>query len=183
VPLVILIGASGSGKTTIARAIQRRYAEEVEVLYFDQIGVPPVEEMVAAYGSGEAWQRAKTLAWMATLAQLARSGRRLLFEGQTRLSFLAEGASVAGGLAYYPILVDCDDETRSKRLAIERKQPELADENMMNWAQYLRSEARRGGCEIVNTSLLSLDEGVSYVMARLNQSPRSTAGPAPSTFA
>jgi hypothetical protein len=174
VPLVILIGASGSGKTTIARAIQHRYAGEVKMLYFDRISVPPVEKMVAAYGSGEAWQRAKTLDWMAKLAQLAKSGDRLLFEGQTRLSFLVEGASVAGGPAYYPILVDCDGETRSKRLAIERKQPELVDQNMMNWALYLRSEARRAGCNIVNTSLLSLDEGVSYVMA-LNQSSRSTS--------
>ena len=45
--LVILIGASGSGKTTIARAIEHRYPDEVEVLYFDRIGVPPVEEMIA----------------------------------------------------------------------------------------------------------------------------------------
>ncbi|MBV8794540.1 MAG: AAA family ATPase [Hyphomicrobiales bacterium] len=168
-PLVILIGASGSGKTTIARAIDHRYAEQVEVFYFDRIGVPPVQEMIAEYGSGEEWQRAKTLDWMAKLARLAKSESRLLFEGQTRLSFLEEGASAAGGLAYFPILLDCDDETRSKRLAIERNQPELADEKMMNWARYLRSEAKRRGCEILDTSTLSLDEGVSYVMARLGK--------------
>ena len=167
--LVVLIGASGSGKTTIARAIEHRYAEQVEVFYFDRIGVPSVEEMIAEHGSGEGWQRAKTLEWMARLAQLARSGRRLLFDGQTRLSFLEEGASAADGLAYFPILVDCDDKTRSKRLAIERKQPELATERMMNWAHFLRSEAKRRGCEILNTSLCSLDESVSYVMKRLNQ--------------
>jgi energy-coupling factor transporter ATP-binding protein EcfA2 len=167
--LVILIGASGSGKTTIARAIEHRYAAQVEVFYFDRIGVPAVEEMIAEHGSGEEWQRAKTLDWMVKLAQFAGSGRRLLFEGQTRFSFLQEGASAAGGLAYIPILVDCDDETRSKRLTIERKQPELADENMMNWARYLRSEAKERGYEILNTSLLSLDQGVSYVMGRLNQ--------------
>jgi len=74
VRLVILIGASGSGKTTIARAIEHRYPDEVEVLYFDRIGVPPVEEMIAEYGSGEAWQRAKTLDWMAKLAQFAKPG-------------------------------------------------------------------------------------------------------------
>ena len=169
--LVILIGASGSGKTTIARAIEHRYAEQVEVFYFDQVGVPSVEEMIAQYGSGEGWQRAKTLEWMAKLAQFARSGRKLLFEGQTRFPFLEEGASAAGGLAYFPILVDCDDKTRSKRLTIERKQPELADENMMNWARYLRREAKERGCEIINTSLLSVDEGVSYVMKQLNQAP------------
>jgi energy-coupling factor transporter ATP-binding protein EcfA2 len=168
-PLVVLIGASGSGKTTIARAILRRYAEDVEVYHFDRVGVPPVEKMIAQYGSIDAWQRAKTLDWMAKLLQFAKSGRRLVFEGQTRLSFLAEGATAVGDLAYLPILVDRDDETRWKRLAIDRKQPELANEKMLNWARYLRSEARDRGCEIVNTSLLSLDEGVSYVMTRLNQ--------------
>jgi hypothetical protein len=106
---------------------------------------------------------------MAKLSQFAKSGRRLVFEGQTRLSFLAEGAAAAGGLAYLQILVDCDDETRWKRLAIDRKQPELANETMTNWARYLRGEAKDRGCEIMNTSLLSLDEGVSYVMTRLNQ--------------
>ena len=168
-PLVILIGASGSGKTTIARAIEHRHADKVEVLHFDRIAVPSVEDMIAEYGSGEGWQRAKTLDWMARLAQFAKSGRGLLFEGQTRFSFLEEGASAAGGLAYLPILVDCDDEKRSKRLPFERRQPELANEKMMNWARYLRSEAKRRGCEILDTSSLSLDEGVSYVMARLNQ--------------
>jgi shikimate kinase len=52
-PLVILIGASGSGKTTIARAIQERYAESVDVFFFDRIGVPSIEQMIARYGSGE----------------------------------------------------------------------------------------------------------------------------------
>jgi uridine kinase len=56
-PLVILIGASGSGKTTIARRIEDRFAEDVEVFYFDRIGLPSPEKMIAEYGSGEAWQR------------------------------------------------------------------------------------------------------------------------------
>jgi hypothetical protein len=166
--LAVLIGASGSGKTTIAGAIQHRHPEDVEVFYFDRTGVPSVEKMIALYGSSEGWRRAKTLDWMARLAHLGKSGRSLLFEGQTRRSFLAEGASAAGGLAYFPILVDCDDETRSKRLLIERNQPELANQNMMNWAQYLRTEAKERGCEILDTSSLSLNECVSCVVARLN---------------
>ena len=165
---VVLIGASGSGKTTIARAIEQRYADEIEVFYFDRIGVPSAKRMITEYGSGEEWQRAKTIQWMAKLATLSRSGRRLLFEGQTRLSFLAEGAEAAGSPAYLPILVDCDDETRSTRLSLERKQPELANENMMNWAHYLRREARRCGCEILDTSILSLEQCISHVMGRLN---------------
>jgi len=167
-PLIILFGASGSGKTTIARAIQDRYSGDTEVFYFDRIGVPPAEQMIAEYGSGEGWQRAKTIEWMSKLAQIAKTGCKLVFEGQTRLSFLADGAVAAGGLDYLPILVDCDDETRSRRLLVERKQPDLANDDMMNWARYLRREAKQSGCEILDTSSLSLDESVSYVMARLS---------------
>jgi adenylate kinase family enzyme len=133
---VVLIGASGSGKTTIARAIAQRYADVVDVFHFDGVGVPSAKQMIAEFGSGEAWQRAKTIEWMAKLASLSRSGRGLLFEGQTRLCFLTEGAEAAGGPAYLPILVDCDDETRSRRLSLERDQPELANEAMMNWAPF-----------------------------------------------
>jgi shikimate kinase len=171
--LVVLIGASGSGKTTIARAIAQRYADDVEVFHFDGIGVPSAKQMIAECGSGEGWQRAKTIEWMAKLAPLTRSGRGLLFEGQTRLSFLTEGAEAAGGPAYLPILVDCDDETRSRRLSLEREQPELADENMTNWARYLRREAKGSGCEILDTSALSLDQCILHVMARLRRNPSS----------
>jgi shikimate kinase len=164
---VVLIGASGSGKTTIARAIAQRYADEIEVLHFDGIGVPSAEQMIAEYGSAEGWQRAKTIEWMAKLAPLTRSGRGLLFEGQTRLSFLGEGAEATGDPAYLPILVDCDDETRSMRLTQEREQPELVNETMMKWARYLRREASRSGCEILDTSALALDHCIIQVMARL----------------
>jgi len=167
VGFVVLIGASGSGKTTIARLIAQRYANEVDVFHFDTISVPPENQMNAEYGSGEEWQRAKTIEWMAKLAPLIQPGRGLLFEGQTRLSSLAEGAAVAGVPAYVPILVDCDDETRSKRLTLERAQPELASESMMNWAHYLRREAQRSGCKILDTPALTLEQCIIYVMARL----------------
>jgi shikimate kinase len=175
VPFVILIGASGSGKTTIAQTIERRYGDAVDVFSFDQIGVPSVERMVAEHGSGEGWQRAKTIEWMARLAPLSHSGRPLLFEGQTRLSFLAEGARAAGDPAYRPILVDCDDITRAARLTLERKQPDLANQEMTDWARYLRHEAMRCGCEILDTSVRSLDDCVGHVMERLFD--RTTPGP------
>lgn len=166
---VILIGASGSGKTAIASAIEQRHGDEVRVFYFDRIGVPAVDRMIDEYGSGEAWQRAKTLEWMAKLAPLYGSGAGLLFEGQTRLSFLAEAAEAAGILAYSPVLVDCDDATRVKRLSLDRRQAELANENMMNWASYLRRDAKKRGCDILDTSGIALDQSVAYVMAQLRK--------------
>ena len=40
--IVILLGASGAGKTTIAETIAARHADTIEVFHFDRIGVPPV---------------------------------------------------------------------------------------------------------------------------------------------
>lgn len=166
---VVLIGASGSGKTAIASAIRARHSAEFNVFHFDQIGVPPIDRMVAEYGSGEGWQRAKTIEWMAILAEAAELGRPALFEGQTRLSFLAEGAASVGGLRYTPILIDCDDETRISRLSIERKQPDLANATMMNWAKWLRQDAKERGCEILDTSAASLEKSVAQVLRRLRE--------------
>jgi shikimate kinase len=165
--VVILIGASGSGKTAIASAIRSRHPEEFNIFHFDHVGVPATERMVADYGSGEGWQRAKTIEWMKILAEAAELPRPVLFEGQTRLSFLAEGAASVGGLRYAPILVDCDDETRISRLSIGRKRPDLANATMINWAKWLRRDAIERRCEILDTSRRPLEEGVSYVVERL----------------
>ncbi|RDJ04381.1 hypothetical protein B5K05_24745 [Rhizobium phaseoli] len=90
-PAAILIGASGSGKATLAQAIAARSPDNTDVLFFDAIGVPGAEDMIREYGSGEAWQLAKTIEWMQRIAEIAASGRRVVFEGQTRLLFLAKG--------------------------------------------------------------------------------------------
>jgi len=162
--LIILIGASGSGKTTIARAVAGRGRPDLDVFYFDNIGVPSPDQMIADYGSGENWQRAKTVEWMAALAPVNRAGRKVIFEGQTRLSFLAEGAAAAYPCPYHPILIDCDNETRSQRLAA-RGQPELANPDMRNWAVFLRQDARDKGCEILDTSQRPLEDCVGHVLA------------------
>jgi shikimate kinase len=166
---VILIGASGSGKTAIACTIASLYSRDVQVFHFDHIGVPSAQQMIAEYGSGEAWQRAKTLEWIAKLASVVPATSGVLFEGQTRPSFLAEAAEAMGNIKYTVILIDCDDRTRARRLSHDRQQPELITDDMMNWAQYLRREAQAHGYEILDTSALPLHESVAYVLARLRQ--------------
>jgi predicted ATPase len=83
---IILTGASGSGKTAIAEAIEAGRRGFFDLFRFDGIGVPSLEEMAAGWGSAEAWQRAMTLNWMARIAAV-RTTRRALFEGQMRLAF------------------------------------------------------------------------------------------------
>lgn len=160
--LVILIGASGAGKTTIAGAYAARHPE-ADVLFFDRIGVPSVERMIADHGSGEAWQRAMTLWWLEDIAVRLRNGGSILFEGQTRASFLAEAAAAAGVTDYRLILIDCDDATRARRLREERGQPALASPDMIKWATWLREEALREGHVILDTSAISVDEAVASI--------------------
>jgi MinD superfamily P-loop ATPase len=163
VTLIVLTGASGSGKTTLAQAIAARRGDEIDVHFFDSIGVPPEEQMIAQYGSGEGWQRATTIAWMHRLAPLVHRGGNVLFEGQTRFSFLNEAIAAAKIVRYRLILVDCDDATRTHRLVVARRQPELANPTMLSWARFLRDEAERGGHEILDTSASPVETCVEQV--------------------
>ena len=169
--LVILTGASGSGKTTIARHLQRLHSGDTEFIFFDSIGVPPVEEMIARYGDGYqpggAWQRAMTLMWLEKVASILASGRSVFFEGQMRLAFVTEALRMHRIEGAHVILMDCNDATRTERLHGERGQPELADENMMGWARYLREETVAAEYEILDSGTLTFEEAVQYVSERL----------------
>jgi energy-coupling factor transporter ATP-binding protein EcfA2 len=168
--LVILTGASGSGKTTIAERIEQQYAERTRVFRFDSIGVPSPQERIARWGAesgpGGGWQRAMTIEWLARIAR-ERDALPILFEGQMRLSFITEGLATSGIADARIVLVHCDDATRTHRLCSERNQPDLANPDMMNWAQFLRGEAEAGGFELLDTSRISIEESVEYVCERL----------------
>jgi hypothetical protein len=125
--------------------------------------------MIAGWGSGEAWQRAKTLEWMARLANLPDRHTPVLFEGQMRFSFVEEGLRFVGIDSARIVLVDCDDRVRLSRLHGERGRPDLANPKMMSWAEYLRREARAGGYAILDTSALTLDQSTDRVRAYLSE--------------
>lgn len=157
--IVIITGASGAGKTAIAVGVAARL-NGTRVHHFDSLGVPSVETMTHDYGSPESWQRVTTREWMRRLSVGAEAYPHQLLEGQMRLSFVSDAARVP----YRAVLIDCDDETRTKRL-IQRGQAALADETMMRWAAWLRSEARETGCDILDTTNLTIDQAVDEVCA------------------
>ena len=171
--LVILTGASGSGKTAIAEAIRTGRPDLADVLHFDSIGVPSPEERLA-WGPVGAWQRAMTLHWMDRIAAMRDGPRPVLFEGQMRLAFVREGLRAAGITDARVILVDCDDATRTRRLVTNRAQPELANPDMMIWAEFLRREAREAGCEVLETSHLSLEHCMEWVCGYLTPAHRNS---------
>jgi hypothetical protein len=88
--LVILTRASGSGKTAIAEAIAAERPSLAEVLHFDRIGMPSTEEMLAGWGTLEAWQLAMIIEWMSRIAAKREFCRPVLFEGQMRLAAKCE---------------------------------------------------------------------------------------------
>jgi cytidylate kinase len=161
--LIVLTGASGSGKTTLAKALAARREPGIEVHFFDSIGVPGADEMISEFGSGEAWQRAKTIDWMKRIAQIMLTGSSVVLEGQMRIRFIEEGIASTGISDARIILVDCNDEARIRRLNVDRAQPELANATMTDWARFLRDEARCGGYEILDTSEFAPDACVARI--------------------
>jgi adenylate kinase family enzyme len=165
--LVVLTGASGAGKTAIARGVEAKGLPNLQVLFFDSVGVPSKEEMNELYGTGHqpggAWLRATTIQWMKRLRSVLDAGVCILFEGQMRIAFIHEGLSAAGIGNAHLILIDCSDDDRRTRLTVDRSQPELASMEMLNWARYLRNESLQHGIQILDTSSISLTGSVQLV--------------------
>jgi energy-coupling factor transporter ATP-binding protein EcfA2 len=166
--LVLLTGASGSGKTTIARCLEARGLPNLQVLFFDSVGVPSRQEMIKQYGTGHqpggAWLRVTTIQWMKRIRSILDAGVSVVFEGQMRIAFIQEGLIAAGIGQSHLILLDCADGDRVRRLTADRGQPELASAEMLNWARYLRNESLQYGIQILDTSSIPLTESVQYVL-------------------
>ena len=152
-PLVVLTGAAGGGKTTIARAVEKAFPS-VQVERFDSIGVPSLDVM-NAFGigcqPGGAWQRAMTLQWIGRLEPALRSGQAVLLEGQIRCAFIEEATTICRLSNTRPILITCDNAVRAVRLRTLRVQPELVNENTFGWADFLHEEALSKEYEIIDT--------------------------------
>jgi len=161
--LLVLTGASGAGKTTVARRVEAKNLPNVVVRCFDTIGVPSFEQMVREVGSLEAWQRAKTIEWIGTLSRAYAGDAAVLFDGQTRAAFVREGCQLHGVTNYQVVLFDCSDAARRERLA-GRGQPELASAEMMNWARYLRVESQQAGDAIIDTTELTVEQAEAAVL-------------------
>ena len=174
-PLVIMTGASGSGKTAIARVIEQDHPS-ITVFRFDTIGVPAAEVM-ATFGTGHqtggAWQRAMTLKWFERITRALTAGRTVLFEGQMRISFIQEALTIFAIKNARVLCVECDDVTRTHRLTHDRLQPDLANESMMGWSRYLHEETIKAGFEILDTTNLSLADSVDVVLRILEEPRRS----------
>ena len=149
-PLVILTGASGVGKTSVAQAIED-LGTAILVCQGDRIGLPP-DEIMAGYGhtdeAGGPTQRGFALYWLGIIADQLEAGRPVLLETQCRIAFLREALSLHNIPGARIVLFECSDESREGRLRL-RGHPELANEQVKNWSRFLHAEAEESGLEVV----------------------------------
>lgn len=155
--IYFITGASGSGKTTIIKTIEKNKMLDVAFCYFDSVGVPTNEEMIEKYGSGENWQKAITSFWIKEIKEKYLDQKSAILDGQMRLSFITDACKENNLTNYEIILFDCTDEERSKRL-IARGHPELVNPDMMNWAKYLREEAKSLNAKIIDNTNQTQEE-------------------------
>ena len=165
--LYFLIGASGSGKTTAAKILERKKIENLKICYFDSIGVPSSQQMIKKHGSVDEWQRAKTIEWTKKIKDNYLKTRNVVLDGQTRPVFIDEACKKEKIDSYEIILFDCNDEIRNQRL-IARGESQLND-TMKNWARYLRKESISRGCQIIDTSDSLPEQTVSRLLNILIQ--------------
>ncbi len=157
--LYFITGASGSGKTTTIKTIEKNKMLDVVFCYFDSVGVPSNEEMIKQYGSGENWQKATTSFWIKEIKEKYLNEKSAILDGQMRLSFITDTCKENNLTNYEIILFDCNNEVRSKRL-IDRGHPELVNPDMMNWAKHLREEAKNLNARIIDNSNQTQEESV-----------------------
>lgn len=161
---VFLTGTSGSGKTTILKAIAKELSTDaVSINYFDDIGVPSFEEMVANYGSPEKWQEAMTHLWIEKLANI--TDKKLIFlEGSFNPEFAVSHLQKLGMHNYLIICVHAERAVREKRLSQQRNQPELITQDMENFAQQLKAKTLVLGGIVVESTDNNLSNVVEEIM-------------------
>jgi dephospho-CoA kinase len=165
--LIFVTGASGAGKTATLKALEAEKMPGIVFCYFDTVGVPSEEEMIRRFGSGEEWQRQKTIEWVRRIKQQYLTQNVVILDGQARQSFIDEACTAAGIDDYEVILFDCAEAIRNNRLH-QRGQPELVSERMQNWALYLRNQAQQRDDIIIETTDISIPQAVQRVRELLS---------------
>lgn len=138
--------------------------ENFVMCYSDSLPVPSVDDMVRDFGSQEEWQRANTIKWVEKIKKEYLEDNDVLFDTQSRPAFIEEACEKNGIESYQIVLFDCADEERKRRL-VSRGQPELAHEDMMNWAKYLRDRCIGDRCVIIDNTNYEPSQSLSELLA------------------
>lgn len=166
--IYFIIGASGAGKTTAVKKLQETERRKFKFYYFDSIGVPSPEDMIKNFGSGENWQKVTTDYWVKRIKEESTDKIAAILDGQIKPLYIEDACIRNGVSSYKVILFDCSDDVRKQRL-IERGHPELANDEMINWAKYLRSESVARGYKILDNTDLTQEDSRKLLLNMLHE--------------
>ena len=166
--IFVLIGASGTGKISLANHLHDKLDNtKYEIYNFDSIGVPQSDEMTRLYGSPTEWQKVKTEEWIKKLTSHVLK-KTIIFEGQMNPNFVREAFKELNFKNYEIILIDCEEKELIRRLVEERNQPELANEDMLNWLKYLRQESKKYNYKNIDTTRRTIHETGKILIRKFN---------------
>ena len=173
--ILVVTGASGSGKTTTVRALEARALFGVHCYYFDAVGVPGADVLERDLGSPEGWQAMTTRAWLDRLAADPDRADVYVLDGQTRPSFVRSAVERVHTAIVRIVLLDCAAPARHARLARPRGQPELSNPRMDCWAAYLRGQADALELPVIDTTNLAIDGAVDELVIHVERLRRERA--------
>jgi uridine kinase len=167
-PLIVVItGASGSGKTTVAKLLEQKFSKETTSLYyFDDIGIPSTTKMIEDHGSGEKWQQWATESWIERIHNINKEV--IFLEGSFYPEFAVNKIKDLLITKYLLICLYVERNVREKRLIEERKQLELVTQDMENYAQDLNLRTINIGGIVINSTDKSLSEIVQEITDLVN---------------
>lgn len=167
--VLFLTGASGAGKTTIVNSFNQDNSNQAIIsLHFDSIGVPSVDEMTKIYGSPSEWQKAMTYHWIQNIINDYGDKKLVILEGQVNLDFITSAFVGFNFKQYKIILVHCNKSVRHQRLHQQRNQPELVNENMDTWAEFLKKQAIEKNVTILDTTMMKASEMIEEFKNSIN---------------
>ena len=153
--ILVLTGASGAGKTTLALKLNDLEIPGVKGFNCDRVEIENAE----LAGSGD--RQADILRyWISHLIQPETGIELAVLDTQIRPHRALEVLSQAPINYAQIVLVDCDPVKRNERLHVDRGQPELANARMDCWAAYLRGQADALKLSIIDTSNDPIDKSL-----------------------
>ena len=155
--ILVLVGASGAGKTTLVQSLESLQLPGVGCYYCDTIGVPSAEAIAEHFGGGASWQAWALDRWLTRLIANDDAVALAVLDAQARPSAVYSAFRHFGVERGHVVLIDYDYAERNARLRGPRGQPELANWQMDTWAAYLRGQADALDLPIISTTNATID--------------------------